>query len=96
MLYSSYKINIHKRVQKFLDDLPKKEKEKFVLKINDLILINHHALPVKKLVGYKNVYRLKINDYRIIFALVSNQKMIVISVIGHRKEIYDIARKIVL
>ena len=91
--YESYKIIIEKKAQRFLKDLPKKEYEKVVLKIKSLTSSNPQSLDIKKLQGYKNLYRLRIDDYRAVFAVVPDKKLILIAVIGHRKEIYDIAKR---
>lgn len=94
ILYRSYKIIIEKKVQKFLEDLKKADQEKIISKIKALTTSDSSSLNIKKLQGYKNVYRLKIDDYRVVFAVVSSKKILIISVIGHRKEVYDIVKRI--
>lgn len=43
----------------------------------------------KSLTGqYKNLYRYRYGDYRIIYEIDSDNKLIVINRVGHRKEIY--------
>ena len=94
--YQSYKIVIEKKAQKFINNLSDNDRKKIVKKIANLRISPIDQLPIKKLQGYKNVYRLKVGDYRVIYVVISDQKMLVIAVIGHRKEVYDIAKRLSL
>jgi mRNA interferase RelE/StbE len=44
---------------------------------------------VKKLKGKVAQYRLRVGDYRVIFAIDDGRNEIVVLRIGHRREIYD-------
>lgn len=44
----------------------------------------------KKLIGFKNAFRTRVGDYRIVYKRTSEQVYIVL--IGHRKEIYRLLR----
>ena len=90
----SYKVFIERKAQKFLEGLSATECKKLVAKIELLTSSKSQLLDIKKLKGYKNLYRIKVDDYRIIFVLVPDKKIIIIPVIGHRKEIYDIAKRL--
>lgn len=39
---------------------------------------------------FSGLYKLKVGDWRVIYEIVSNEKIITIHVVGHRKEIYKI------
>ena len=43
----------------------------------------------KKLKGYKDVWRIRVADYRVIYIIDDAGKMIVITRITHRKEAYE-------
>ena len=43
---------------------------------------------VKKLVGFKSYYRIRIGDYRVIYQINDKDLSILIVRIGHRREIY--------
>ncbi len=43
---------------------------------------------VKKLTSSKNLYRVRVGDYRIIYTIESEKLTVLIVVIGHRREIY--------
>lgn len=92
-MYDLYKIIIERKAQKFLNNLNSIEQEKIVFKIKSLTSSNIDHLNIKKLKGYKNLYRLKVDDYRIIYAPVSHNKILIVSIIGHRKEVYDLVKR---
>lgn len=43
----------------------------------------------KKLVGQKDLYRVRVGDYRIVYKVYSGKLLILIVRIGHRKDAYD-------
>ena len=90
--YPLYKLIIEKKAQKFLENLGEPEYSKLVLKIRDLVSVNPKPLDIKKLQGYKNLYRMKVDDYRVIFVTIPDKKLIIVAMIGHRKEVYDILK----
>lgn len=91
--YNSYKIIIEKKAQKFLEGLTQADYEKVVSKIESLTSSDPVSLNIQKLQGYKNLYRIKVDDYRVIFVVIPTKRVIIISVIGHRKEVYDILKR---
>lgn len=46
----------------------------------------HDAEPIQ---GYKNHYRIRIGQYRVIYEIAAQIRIIVIIRIGHRKDIYQ-------
>ena len=56
-------------VQKFIKKLPKKEKEAFLLLMLKLKK-NHKKVPgIRKLKNKKNLYRVRLGRYRLVFSL---------------------------
>lgn len=43
----------------------------------------------KKLKGYKNAWRIRVGDYRIIYEIEDKLLRILVIAIGHRKDIYE-------
>lgn len=83
----SYKVEITKSALKELKNLPKPVWKRVKTKLEPL-----HNYPnlqgIVDIKGYKNLYRLRVGDYRIVF-LVDNDKVKVLVVkIGHRKHVY--------
>ncbi len=38
--------------------------------------------------GFEGLFKLRIGDYRVIYELIHNEQIIIVHVIGHRREIY--------
>jgi len=47
----------------------------------------------KKLSGYKNLYRLRVGDYRIVYAIVDRVLTVVVILIGQRGDIYEVVKR---
>lgn len=47
----------------------------------------------EKLTGYKNTFRVRVGDYRIVYRRFSNSLYIII--LGHRKEVYDLLKQLI-
>lgn len=82
-----YKIIIKKKAKKFIDKLPKNERLRVAIAIEQL----PNGEDIKKLKGEKNkgLLCLRVGDYRIIYS-VDNGKLIVYVIdAGNRGEIYN-------
>lgn len=93
-LYLDYKIIISKKVQKFLESLDSTEYAKIALKINNLTTPAIKTLNIKKLQSFKNLYRLKVNDIRIIYSIDDKGKLLIVAAAGPRKDIYFLIKNI--
>ena len=80
-----YEIIISKRVEKFLDKLNDKERERIILALERLRIRPESYLT--RLVGEKS-YKFRVGDYRLIIDLEKNQLAVLVVKIGHRKNIY--------
>ena len=81
-----YQIIILPAAEKSLSKLPKKMQ----LRIQGVIttLASNPLPPVaKKLVG-RDIYRLRVSDYRIIYSILENILTVKIISVGHRREVY--------
>ncbi len=83
----TYRIIIPKLVQKQLDDLPKKQRERLISSIR-LLVDEPRPSGVKKLKGYDKTYRIRIGDYRIIYKIEDQEKLILVLSSIHRKDAY--------
>lgn len=59
-----------------------------VRNINDEVV----AANMKYLSGYKGLYRIRVGDYRLVFRKYTNKAYFIL--IGHRKEIYLLLKKL--
>ncbi len=82
-----FKIYIERKAEKELKNLPKDIKNKAIKEILNL-KNNPFPLKVRKIMGTKNCYRLKVGDYRIVYEVDAKEKIINIFRIRHRKDVY--------
>ena len=80
-----YKIILAKSVEKFLDKLDSKERERIILAL-DRLKIRPEA-HIKRLVGEKS-YKFRVGNYRLIIDLNKNRLEVLVIKIGHRKNVH--------
>ncbi len=80
-----YEIIITKKVEKFLDKLNSKERERIIFALEKLRIRPEAYL--KRLVGEKS-YKFRVGNYRLIIDLNKNYLQVLVVKIGHRKNIY--------
>ncbi len=83
---AKYKIAVKKSAVKELGDIPKKELQKIIKKMQDLSS-NPRPQGTQKL-SHKEQYRIRQGDYRIIYSIQDDDLTVNIIKVGHRKEIY--------
>lgn len=91
--FVTYQILIDKQAQKFLKTLHEPEKSRIISKIYALTTDKLFLLDIKKLQGYENHYRIRIGEYRVVFVAISDQKILIVTIIEHRKIIYSLLRR---
>ena len=90
MSSKNYEIVFKKSAVKELKALPQRVQQK-ILDAIQLLSLNPYTeiLQIKKMKGADSLYRVRIQDYRVIY-LVENQIIkITIIKIGHRKDVYE-------
>lgn len=80
-----YRIIIKKPAKKFIDKLPKNEKQRIVKAIEKL----PEGEDIKKLKGHDNIYRLRIGDYRILYTVDNGEFVVIVINAGNRGQIYN-------
>ena len=83
----TYRIIIPRLVQKQLDDLPQKQQKRLISAIR-LLADEPRPSGVKKLKGYDKTYRIRVGDYRVIYNIEDQEKLILILSSIHRKDAY--------
>ena len=83
-----YKVELTHTAEKELYKLPPGIVEKIVAV---LISLEENPRPAgcKKLKGYKNLWRARVGDYRIIYAIEDLIMLVDVREVGHRKDIYN-------
>lgn len=84
---ANYSISFARSARKELERLSGEIAERILTKIEALAK-NPRPAGVIKLHGQKNLWRMRVGDYRVIYAIDDFPKTIDISVIRHRKEVY--------
>ncbi len=86
----TYEIVFKKSAAKELQGLPKKIQQK-ILDAIQLLSFNPYTelLQIKKMKGADSLYRVRIQDYRMIYVIENQTIKITIIKIGHRKEVYE-------
>jgi len=85
-----YEVIFKKSAAKELQNLPQKVQQK-ILDAVQLISLNPYTelLQIKKMKGADSLYRVRIQDYRVIYVIENQVIKITIIKIGHRKEVYE-------
>ena len=83
----SYKLLVKKSAEKELRDIPKQFLSKIVDKIRTLAS-DPRSHGCEALAGSEKHYRVRQNDYRIVYTVDDSAKEITIVKIGHRGDVY--------
>ncbi len=85
---SMYQVVINKKAQKEIDALPtyiKENVDEHILALGD----NPRPAGCIKLKGEDNLYRIRVGDYRVVYAIEDEIRIVEIVKVAHRKEVYD-------
>jgi mRNA interferase RelE/StbE len=83
----NYRIIIPKLVQKQLNDFPQQQRKRLISAIR-LLADEPRPSGVKKLKGYDKTYRIRVGDYRVIYKIEDQEKLILLLSSTHRKDAY--------
>lgn len=82
-----YKVLVTKSAEKALFKVPQKILPKILAALTGLGFDPYPA-GAKKLTGYQSVFRLRVQQYRIIYEILGKEIIVKILKIGHRKDVY--------
>lgn len=90
MKRTSYEIVFKKSALKELQALPPRVQQKIIDAVQ-LLSLNPYTelLQIKKLKGAESVYRIRIQDYRVIYHIDKTVIKVTVIKIGHRREVYE-------
>ncbi|MCE7068378.1 type II toxin-antitoxin system RelE/ParE family toxin [Dyadobacter sp. CY326] len=83
-----YKIIIAKSAQKEIQKLQKPELPRILTAIKSLSS-DPRPSGCKKLVGSQNTFRIRIGDYRVLYAIEDQIRIVEIAAVKHRREAYE-------
>ena len=83
-----YTVRLDRSPQKFLDVL---HGDIYTRIISALHALADDPRPhgVKKLKGYRDYWRIRVGDYRIIYAIQDDRLLVIVIRIGHRRDVYS-------
>ncbi len=81
------KVAFHPDVYKQLHNLPR---QAFSAALNAIIALTHTPRPpgVKKLVGSRSDWRIRVGEYRIIYEIDDTAKAVTVLQVQHRRDVY--------
>lgn len=82
-----YRVQIERRAQKALDALPRDLRRRVAAKV-DALTENPRPLGVRKLEGEEDLYRLRVGDYRVLYAIRDAVLLVLVVRIADRREVY--------
>ena len=84
---ADYGISFARSARKELDRLPADLAERVLQKI-EALSENPRPAGVTKLKGQKNVWRLRVGDYRVVYAIDDTARTVDVSIVRHRRDVY--------
>jgi mRNA interferase RelE/StbE len=85
---TEYLVTFAASARQELRDLPFEAIERLLPKIRELAG-NPRPVGCKKLQGYTDRWRIRVGNYRVVYAIDDGRKVVDITRIAHRKEVYD-------
>jgi mRNA interferase RelE/StbE len=83
----SYSVELIRQAVKQFKALSLEDQQRIAPKIDDLA-IDPRPFGAIKLAGEEDLYRIRVGNYRIIYAIQDDQLIVLIVKIGHRREVY--------
>ena len=80
-------VRLDGRTRKVLDGLPGDLRVRLVRKLLALEA-NPRPAGVEKLSGMDGIYRVRVGDWRIVYAIRDRELVVIVIRIGHRREVY--------
>jgi len=85
---SRYRVVLSKSAEKELSKLPSRVVEKIVPALTSLAK-NPRPAGCKKLKGFDDLWRIRVSDYRAVYAIGDEILLVEVRSVGHRKEVYE-------
>jgi len=85
---SSYAVELKPSARKELESLPDSVLERVIRKLESLADEPRPA-GCKKLKGYKDQWRVRIGDWRVVYVVDDKARLVSVTRIAHRREVYD-------
>ncbi len=84
---SGYTVEWDKPALKQLAAIPSRDRSRILRRVTDLAG-NPRPSGVTKLAGSDALWRIKVGDYRVVYAIVDVQLVVIVMRVAHRREVY--------
>ena len=84
---AAYRVEVVRSAYRDLDKLNPQVGNRIIVAIRSLAL-EPRPRQCTKLSGSESSYRLRVGDYRVLFEVDDNEKLVTVFAVGHRREIY--------
>ncbi|MFZ0706240.1 MAG: type II toxin-antitoxin system RelE/ParE family toxin [Candidatus Korobacteraceae bacterium] len=84
----SYKVEVKPSARKELEVLPDQVLARMISKL-EALGENPRPAGCKKLKGYKDQWRIRVGDWRAVYLINDQTKLVSVTRIAHRREVYD-------
>lgn len=85
---ASYAVELKSSARKELESLPDTVLSRAIHTLESLAQ-NPRPAGCKKLKGYKDLWRVRVGDWRIVYIVDDPAKLVSVTRIAHRREVYD-------
>jgi mRNA interferase RelE/StbE len=85
---NEYAVEVKPPARRELEALPDNVLARAVRKLTSLA-DNPRPAGCKKLKGYKNQWRIRVGDWRVIYVIDDTTKLVSVTRIAHRREVYE-------
>ncbi len=85
---AKYAIDIKPSARRELENLSDNLIARLVPKI-DALAANPRPSGCRKLRGYKDLWRIRVGDYRIVYLVDDDRKMVSVTRVAHRRDVYE-------
>jgi mRNA interferase RelE/StbE len=82
-----WQIQVEKNARKSLGKIPNPYRSSITDAI-EFLKTDQRPRNTKKLKGYKRLYRIRISDYRVVYQIWEDKKIILVTRIAHRSDVY--------
>uniref|UniRef100_A0A7C3YPB8 Type II toxin-antitoxin system RelE/ParE family toxin n=2 Tax=Geoglobus ahangari TaxID=113653 RepID=A0A7C3YPB8_9EURY len=82
-----FKVKLHRRVIKFLQKLNENDRKRIFSAIERLE--DPFSQPYEKIKGRKDLYKIRVGDYRIIYRVDKENKIVSVHLVDKRERVYD-------
>jgi len=85
---NNYSVEVKPPARKELEALPDNMLSRVVRKLESLA-DNPRPVGCKKLKGYKDQWRVRVGDWRVVYIIDDTAKLVSVTRIAHRREVYE-------